>query len=138
MMGMRVANVYFEWGLWTWDVVQLVRRSASHGVPPTRHSRCTRRVAQRVALQAWYIDSNIKALLENMNGTDDKTARKVTFNTGHLSGYTPTRRAIASGYWPGITAGWRPKRQPACNIRDESCSLRFSSAPAGKSNRSME
>jgi hypothetical protein len=51
------------------------------------YSRCTRPAADRNTLQAFYIDSDTKALLENMNGTDDKAARKVTFNTGHLSGY---------------------------------------------------
>lgn len=51
------------------------------------YSRCTRPTARKRTLQAWYIDSDTKALLENMNGTDDKTARRVTFSTGHLSGY---------------------------------------------------
>ena len=51
------------------------------------YARCTRDNINKEALEAWYIDSNTKALLQNMGGTDDKTARTVTFVTDHLSGY---------------------------------------------------
>ena len=51
------------------------------------YSRCSRSDIDRAPLAAYYIDSDTKALLENMHGTDDKTARTVTFTTGHLSSY---------------------------------------------------
>lgn len=51
------------------------------------YSRCPATVTDDRELQAWHINSLTKALLENMNGTDDKVARKITFTTGHLSGY---------------------------------------------------
>ena len=51
------------------------------------YSRCGHPKSDRPSLQAWYLDSVNKNLLENMNGTDDKVAERVTFTTGHLSGY---------------------------------------------------
>ena len=51
------------------------------------YARCTRGNINHSALQAWYIDSTTKSLLENMGGVDDKVARTVTFATDHLSGY---------------------------------------------------
>ena len=51
------------------------------------YARCSRSNIERTSLSAWYIDSETKALLEDMGGVDDKTARTVTFTTGHLSGY---------------------------------------------------
>ena len=51
------------------------------------YSRCTSTASYTRTLEAWHIDEVTKALLEDMNGTDDKAARKVTFTTGHLSGY---------------------------------------------------
>jgi hypothetical protein len=37
--------------------------------------------------RAWYIDSETKALLEDMGGVTDTVARTHTFQTNHLSGY---------------------------------------------------
>ncbi|GLC23865.1 hypothetical protein [Roseisolibacter agri] len=39
-------------------------------------------------LQAWYIDSDTKALLAPMGGLLDPTARTLRFQTPHFSGYT--------------------------------------------------
>ncbi len=38
-------------------------------------------------LEGAYIESGTRRVLERMGGTTDKTGRKVTFTTGHLSGY---------------------------------------------------
>lgn len=51
------------------------------------YARCTRSDIDRSPLTAWFIDSQTKEPLEAMGGVDDKTARTVTFSTGHLSGY---------------------------------------------------
>jgi hypothetical protein len=51
------------------------------------YARCTRADIDKSPLTAWYIDGATKALLENMGGVDDKSARTVTFTTPHLSGY---------------------------------------------------
>ena len=51
------------------------------------YSRCNSPKADNRVLEAWHINTVTNALLEDMNGTDDKVARKVTFTTGHLSGY---------------------------------------------------
>ena len=50
------------------------------------YSRC-RGQEIPLSLAAWYIDSESKALLENMGGVDDRSGRKLTFVTDHLSGY---------------------------------------------------
>jgi len=50
------------------------------------YSRC-RGPEPTVALDAWHIDSATRELLQDMNGVDDRAARKVTFSTDHLSGY---------------------------------------------------
>jgi hypothetical protein len=39
-------------------------------------------------VQAWYIDSETKALLEPMGGTYDPTSQTVRFRTSHFSGYS--------------------------------------------------
>lgn len=51
------------------------------------YARCTRSDIDKSPLSIWYIDSGTKALLENMGGSDDKVARRITFITDHLSGY---------------------------------------------------
>ena len=51
------------------------------------YARCTRVNIDKAALSVWYIDSNTKGLLQNMGGSDDKTARSIRFSTDHLSGY---------------------------------------------------
>lgn len=52
------------------------------------YSRCTRSNIDKAALSVWHIDTQTKALLENMGGVDDKQARTVTFQTDHLSGFS--------------------------------------------------
>lgn len=51
------------------------------------YDRCTRSNIDSQLLTAWYIDHETKALLESMGGTDDKTARTVTFTSDHLSAF---------------------------------------------------
>lgn len=51
------------------------------------YERCSRANLDDDALTAWYIDGDTKALLEHMGGTDDKTARAVTFSSDHLSAF---------------------------------------------------
>jgi hypothetical protein len=51
------------------------------------YSRCTSPKSYNKTLDAWHINTVTKEFIEDMNGTDDKAARKVTFQTGHLSGY---------------------------------------------------
>jgi hypothetical protein len=51
------------------------------------YSRCTRSDIDQQTLHVWHIDPVTKELLEDMGGTDDKVARRITFTTGHLSGY---------------------------------------------------
>lgn len=52
------------------------------------YSRCAADAVPETARpQGAYIDSNSKKILELMGGEVDRAARKVTFSTGHLSGY---------------------------------------------------
>ena len=51
------------------------------------YSRCSVSATENKQLKVYHIHTLTKALLENMNATDDKAARKITFETGHLSGY---------------------------------------------------
>jgi hypothetical protein len=51
------------------------------------YSRCTRANIDKDPLSIWYIDTSTHQLLQDMGGTDDKVARRVTFGTPHLSGY---------------------------------------------------
>ena len=51
------------------------------------YSRCTRSDLDQQTLHVWHIDPITKQLLEDMGGTDDKASRRITFSTGHLSGY---------------------------------------------------
>ena len=51
------------------------------------YSRCPTSVTQGKALTVWHINTQTKLLIENMNGVNDPAQRKITFTTGHLSGY---------------------------------------------------
>lgn len=51
------------------------------------YSRCGAAEASKSPLSVWHIDPQSKKLLENMGGVDDKTSHRITFTTGHLSGY---------------------------------------------------
>jgi len=51
------------------------------------YSRCARSDIDQQTLHVWHIDPNTKQRLEDMGGTDDKASRRITFSTGHLSGY---------------------------------------------------
>ena len=56
------------------------------------YSRCGVSSSELGRLTAWYIDGATKALLENMGGVDDRPARRLTFSTPHLSGYSIANR----------------------------------------------
>lgn len=51
------------------------------------YSRCSRTDIDQETLHVWHIDPVTKAFLEDMGGVDDKTTRRITFKTNHLSGY---------------------------------------------------
>ena len=51
------------------------------------YSRCPASVTQGKTLTVWHINTQTKLLIENMNGVNDPVQRKITFTTGHLSGY---------------------------------------------------
>jgi hypothetical protein len=51
------------------------------------YSRCPTNLTDGKALTAWRIDTQGKALLENMGGSNDAPRRTYIFSTGHLSGY---------------------------------------------------
>jgi hypothetical protein len=51
------------------------------------YSRCARSDVDQQTLHVWHIDPVTKQLLDDMGGSDDKTSRRITFSTGHLSGY---------------------------------------------------
>lgn len=51
------------------------------------YSRCNRGDIDQATLHVWHIDPVTKQLLEDMGGSDDKVSRRITFTTGHLSGY---------------------------------------------------
>jgi hypothetical protein len=52
------------------------------------YSRCNRSDVLVKPLMVWYIDSETKALLENMDVLfDNKLLQRITFSTGHFSGY---------------------------------------------------
>jgi hypothetical protein len=51
------------------------------------YSRCPLEATAGSALTVWHIDPQTKARLEPMGGVDDPVRRRITFETGHLSGY---------------------------------------------------
>lgn len=51
------------------------------------YSRCPASVTAGKTLTVWHINTQTKALIENMNGVNDPVQRKITFVTDHLSGY---------------------------------------------------
>lgn len=51
------------------------------------YSRCLAEATAGAPLAVWHIDPQTKALLEPMGGVDDPVRRRITFQTGHLSGY---------------------------------------------------
>jgi hypothetical protein len=51
------------------------------------YSRCPTSVTAGKTLTVWHINTQTKALIENMNGVNDPVQRKITFVTDHLSGY---------------------------------------------------
>ena len=50
------------------------------------YSRCQRNLLQ-APLQVWHIDTQTKALLEQMPSLDSKLTQTIIFSTGHLSGF---------------------------------------------------
>jgi hypothetical protein len=51
------------------------------------YSRCPASVTQGKTLTVWHIDTQTKALIQNMNGVNDPVQRRMSFTTDHLSGY---------------------------------------------------
>ena len=51
------------------------------------YSRCADSIPEGAQLHVVYIDSDTKAVLEDMGGADDSLAHRITFSTPHLSGY---------------------------------------------------
>jgi hypothetical protein len=51
------------------------------------YSRCPTSVTAGKTLTVWHINTQTKLLIENMNGVNDPVQRKISFTTGHLSGY---------------------------------------------------
>jgi hypothetical protein len=51
------------------------------------YSRCPASVTQGKTLTVWHINTQTKALIENMNGVNDAGQQRMTFTTNHLSGY---------------------------------------------------
>jgi hypothetical protein len=51
------------------------------------YSRCPTSVTAGKTLTVWHINTQTKALIENMNGVNDPVQRKMSFTTDHLSGY---------------------------------------------------
>lgn len=63
---------------------------ALFGAPVTvtiDYSRCSASTLEGKRLSVWYLDPITGALKENMQATDDRAARKITFTTDHFSGY---------------------------------------------------
>lgn len=51
------------------------------------YSRCPAGRTEGRSLSVWYVAPITDAPLENMGGVDDPAKRRITFETGHLSGY---------------------------------------------------
>lgn len=51
------------------------------------YSRCPAGRTERRSLTVWYVAPATNAPLEHMGGVDDPAKRRITFETGHLSGY---------------------------------------------------
>ena len=51
------------------------------------YSRCPTSVTAGKTLTVWHINTQTKALIENMHGVNDPLQRKISFTTDHLSGY---------------------------------------------------
>jgi hypothetical protein len=51
------------------------------------YSRCPAGVTEGKTLTVWHINTQTKALLENMHGVNDPVQRRISFTTDHLSGY---------------------------------------------------
>jgi uncharacterized membrane protein YfcA len=51
------------------------------------YSRCPTSVTTGKTLTVWQINPQTKALITNMGGVNDPVQRRMTFTTGHLSGY---------------------------------------------------
>lgn len=51
------------------------------------YSRCNRLQTLLAPLSVWNIDTDTKALLQNMGGIDDKLTQSITFLTPHFSGF---------------------------------------------------
>lgn len=79
------ASTYVEVDVTANDLLTFVfRRPVSITID---YSRCPIEATEGAALAVWHIDPETKALLAPMGGVDDPIQRRITFVTGHLSGY---------------------------------------------------
>lgn len=51
------------------------------------YSRCAPSVTAGKTLTVWHINTQTKALIENMHAVNDPVLRRISFTTDHLSGY---------------------------------------------------
>lgn len=51
------------------------------------YSRCPVSATEGKPLEVWYVSPLLNIPLDNMGGVDDPANRRITFTTGHLSGY---------------------------------------------------
>jgi hypothetical protein len=79
------ASTYMEVDITANDLATFV--FAKRATVTIDYSRCPTSVTAGKALSVWHIDTQTKALRENMQGTNDPAARRITFTTSHLSGY---------------------------------------------------
>jgi hypothetical protein len=79
------ASPYVEVDVTADDLLSFVfRRPVSITID---YSRCPLEATAGATLTVWHIDPQTKALVEPMGGVDDPARRRITFVTGHLSGY---------------------------------------------------
>jgi hypothetical protein len=51
------------------------------------YARCTRANIDKGPVKAWYINTQTKAFIADMNGVDNRPSKSISFGTGHLSTY---------------------------------------------------
>jgi hypothetical protein len=61
------------------------------------YARCGQVVATAPALDVWYVDGASRQLLEAMPTSDDRSDKRITFQTTHLSGYQIAWRTNPNG-----------------------------------------
>jgi len=56
------------------------------------YARCGAHADSAQTLDAWYVESGTRKLLQQMPSVDDRPGRKLTFTTDHFSGYAVAER----------------------------------------------